>query len=72
MIRKWIPAGLTLGLMAAAITGGAVLASGGDEDGTGQREAEEVVVKDEDVSTSAQELSIALYHRLVDCLGYAA
>ena len=50
MRGKWIPAGLVVGLLAAAITGGAVLASGGDEAGNGGADAEEVVVKDGDVS----------------------
>ena len=51
MMRKWIPIGLIAGLLAAAITGGAVLASDGDEAGNGGPDAEEVVVKDGDVST---------------------
>ncbi len=51
MRRKWIPAVLVVGLMAAAITGGAVLASGGDDAGNGGPDGEEVVVKDGDVST---------------------
>ena len=50
MRRRWIPAGLAVGLLAAAITGGAVLASGGDGAGNGDPDAEEVVVKDGDVS----------------------
>ena len=50
MNRKWIPVGLAVGLMAAAITGGAVLASGGEEAGNGGPDAGEVVVKDGDVS----------------------
>ena len=50
MTRRWISAGLAVGLMAAAITGGAVLASGGDGAGNGDPDAEEVVVKDGDVS----------------------
>ena len=33
MRRKWIPAGLMVGLLAVAITGGAVMASGGDPEG---------------------------------------
>ena len=51
MIRKWIPAVLIVGLLAAAITGGAVWASGGDDGGNGGPDAEEVVVQDGDVST---------------------
>ena len=51
MIRKRIPMGLTVGLMAVAITGGAVLASCGSEAGNGDRDVEEGVVKDGDVST---------------------
>lgn len=47
---KWIPAGLAVGLVVAAITGGAVLASGGDEAEKGGPDAEEVVVEDGDVS----------------------
>ena len=51
MIRKWIPMGLAAGLLAAVITGGAVLAScGGPEEG-GKGDTEQVVVNDEDVST---------------------
>ena len=50
-MRRWIPIGLIAGLLAAAITGGAVLASDGDEAGNGGPDAEDVVVKDGDVST---------------------
>ena len=50
MIRKWIPAGLAVGLLAAALTGGSVLASDGDEVATSSPDAEKVVVKDGDVS----------------------
>ena len=50
MIRKWIPAGLAVGLLAAALTGGGVLASDGDEATTSSPDAEKVVVKDGDVS----------------------
>ncbi len=50
MRGKWIPVGLGVGLLAAAITAGAVLASGGDGAGNGDPDAEEVVVKDGDVS----------------------
>ena len=50
MIRKWIPAGLAVGLLAAALTGGGVLASDGDEVATSSPDAEKVVVKDGDVS----------------------
>ena len=49
--RKWIPIGLIVGLLAAAITGSAVLASDGGTDGSSGDDAEEVVVKDGDVST---------------------
>ena len=42
--------GLAVGLLAAAITGGAVLTSGGDGAVNGAPDAEEVVVKDGDVS----------------------
>ena len=55
MNRKWIPAGLAVGLLAAAITGGAVLASGGDGAGNGGPDAEEVLVKDGDVSVLSVE-----------------
>ena len=50
MIRRRISAGLAVWLLAAAITGGAVLASGGDGAGNDGPNAEEVVVKDGDVS----------------------
>ena len=50
MSRKWIPAGIVVGLLAAAITGGAILASDGDEVGNGGTNTEEVVVEDGDVS----------------------
>ena len=53
MIRRWIPAGLIVGLLAAAITGGAVMASGGDTGEPEGREAqEEVIVRDTDTSTA--------------------
>lgn len=56
MMRKWIPIGLLAGLLAAAITGGAVLASDGDEVGKAGPDAEEVVVvKDGDVSAASIE-----------------
>ena len=51
MIRKWMPMGLIVGLLAAAITGGAVLASGGEPEEGGEDDTEEVIVKDGDVST---------------------
>ena len=51
MIRKWIPMGLIVGLLAAAITGGAVMASGGEPEEGGEGDTEEVIVKDGDVST---------------------
>ena len=47
---KWIPVGFAVGLLAAAITGGAVMASGGDGAGSGGPDAEDVVVEDGDVS----------------------
>ncbi len=50
MIRKWIPMGLIVGLLAAAITGGAVMASGGEPEESGEGDTEEVIVKDGDVS----------------------
>ena len=50
---KWIPAGLAVGLLAAAITGGAVLASDGDEAENG--DPEEVIVEDGDVSVQSIE-----------------
>ena len=52
---KWIPAGLAVGLLAAAITGGAVLASDGDEAENGDPETEEVIVEDGDVSVESIE-----------------
>ena len=56
MMRKWIPIGLLAGLLAAAITGGAVLASDGDAAGKASPDAEEVVVvKDGDVSAASIE-----------------
>ena len=51
MSRKWLVVGLAVGLLAVAVTGGAVLASGGNPDEGGGEEVEEVVVKDGDVST---------------------
>ena len=54
MKKKWIPAGLLVGLLIAAITGGAVMASGGDPDKSGGDEAqEEVIVRDADTSTAS-------------------
>ena len=50
MIKKRIPMGLTVGLMAAAIAGGAVLASCGGAVGSSGPDVEEGVVKDGDVS----------------------
>ena len=51
MKNKWIPAGLIVGLLAAAITGGAVMASGGEPE---ESEApEEVIVTDTDTSTAS-------------------
>ena len=47
---RWVPAGLAVGLLAAAITGGGALASGGDGVGNGDPDAEEVIVKEGDVS----------------------
>ncbi len=49
MRRKWMRAGLIVGLLAAAITGGAVMASGGEPEGDDA--PEEVVVTDTDTST---------------------
>ena len=57
MRSKWIPAGLAVGLLAAAITGGAVLASGGDEDGKRDPDAEETVVVVEDGDYSVQSIA---------------
>ena len=57
MRSKWIPAGLVVGLLAAAITGGAVLASGGDEDGNGDPDAKETVVVVEDGDYSVQSIA---------------
>ena len=51
MKNKWIPAGLTVGLLAAAITGGAVMASGGEPEG--DEAPEEVIVRDGDTSTTS-------------------
>ncbi len=54
MKKKWMPAGLVVGLLIAAITGGAVMASGGDSDKSGGDEAqEEVIVRDADTSTAS-------------------
>lgn len=53
MISKWIPVGLAVGLLAAAITGGAVLASGGEPKEGGEGEPEEVVVKDGDFAVQS-------------------
>ena len=39
MRTRWIPVSLTVGLLAAAITGGAVLASGGGSDGNEGKDA---------------------------------
>ena len=60
MKREWISIGLIVGLLAAAITGGAVLNSGGDGaggDGTGKDvpDAEMVIVKDGDISVQSIE-----------------
>ena len=55
MRREWILIGLALVLLGAAITGGAVLASGVDEAGNGGDEAEEVVVEDGDVTADSIE-----------------
>ena len=48
MRRKWIPIGLVVGLLAAAITGGAVLASGGDPGGDNGKAATEVLAEGPD------------------------
>ena len=55
MRSKWIPAGLAVGLLAAAMTGGAVLASGGEPEEGGEGDAEEVIVEDGDVSVQSIE-----------------
>ena len=55
MRREWISIGLIVGLLAAAITGGAVLNSGGDGTGKDVADAEEVVVKDGDISVQSIE-----------------
>ena len=55
MSRKWIAVGLVVGLLAVAVTGGAVLASGGNPDEGGGDEAQEVVVKDGDVAVQSIE-----------------
>ena len=53
----WMPAGLAAGLAAAAITGGAVMAQGGDEAGNGAPDGsetrEEVIVRDTDTSIAS-------------------
>ncbi len=48
MRSKWIPMGLIVGLVATAITGGAVLASGGDPGGGNGKAPTEVVVEGPD------------------------
>ena len=45
MRMKWVPIGLIVGLLAAAITGGAVLAAGGDPGGASGKAATEVVAE---------------------------
>ena len=55
MVRKWIPMGLAVGLLAAAMTGGAVLASDGEPKESGEGEPEEVIVKDGDFSVQSIE-----------------
>ena len=57
MRSKWIPAGLVVVMLAAAITGGAVLASGGDENVNGDPDAEETVVVVEDGDYSVQSIA---------------
>ena len=52
MRMKWIPIGLIVGLLAAAITGGAVLASGGDPGGDNGKAATEVVAEGPDEMTA--------------------
>ena len=52
MRMKWIPIGLVVGLLAAAITGGAVLASGGDPGGDNGKAATEVVAEGPDEITT--------------------
>ena len=55
MMRKRIPMGLTVGLIAAAIAGGAALVSCGGGAGNGGPEAGVGIVKDADVSTLSTE-----------------
>ena len=50
MRRKWIPIGLIVGLLAAAITGSAVLASEDDPPGSNGDAVTDVVVTDDDVT----------------------
>ena len=53
MNKKWIPAGLAVGLLMAAFTG-VVIASDGDTADPDEDEArEEIIVKDADTSTAS-------------------
>ncbi len=52
MIRKWIPVGLVVGLLAVVVSGGVVLSSGGDP---GEGDTDDVVVRDGDSSTISTE-----------------
>ena len=45
MGMKWVPTGLIVGLLAAAVTGGAVLASGGDPEAGNGKTATEVIAE---------------------------
>ncbi len=57
MKRKWVSAGLIVGLLLTAITGGAVMAQSGDEAGNGAPDGsetrEEVIVRDTDTSIAS-------------------
>ena len=52
MRRKWIPIGMVAGLVAMAITGGTLLASGGDSGGDDPRPSTEVAVQQPDEFTT--------------------
>ena len=55
MVRKWIPVGLAVGLLAAVVCGSVVLASGGEPEEGGEGNTEEVIVKDGDFSVQSIE-----------------
>ena len=55
MVRKWIPMGLVVGMLAAVVSGSIVLASGGEPEEGGKGNTEEVIVKDGDVSVQSIE-----------------